>query len=228
MQRRCSSGVDIEEKTRPRLEARSSGFPPDGRAGDMADGARPRGIPLRLEVSARLPDAPLFRIRTARGSSLFARLHLDSNSIFSPVFALEIVQPPRPRLSSPASMPLRPASASLLGRLSQVALRDSSSSSNLLLPRAASSSAASALVLPPSSLIARSSPPHRCHQQQQQQQLRPYSSRPSSSPSPHNNRSQFKVLPFIILIAVGSGAYVLLVKSRTAARQQQQQQLEQQ
>ncbi|KAL2010095.1 hypothetical protein VTN00DRAFT_5902 [Thermoascus crustaceus] len=114
-------------------------------------------------------------------------------------------------------MPLRPASASLLGRLSQVALRESSSSSSNLLPLAGSSSTASALVLPRSSLIARSSPPHRG----QQQQLRPYSSKPSSSPSPHNDRSQFKVLPFIILIAIGSGSYVLLVKSRTAARQQQ-------
>lgn len=125
-------------------------------------------------------------------------------------------------------MPLRPARASLfLGRLSPVARAPSPSN---LLPQSlsvagsssSSSAANSAVVLPRSSLIARSSAPHhRC--QQQQQQLRAYStSRPS--PSPHNDRSQFKVLPFVVILAIGSGSYVLLVKSRVAARQQQQQQ----
>lgn len=40
----------------------------------------------------------------------------------------------------------------------------------------------------------------------------------SPTPSPHNSRSQFKVLPFVVILAVGSGAYVLLVKSRASAR----------
>ncbi|KAJ9297551.1 hypothetical protein DTO271G3_4326 [Paecilomyces variotii] len=69
----------------------------------------------------------------------------------------------------------------------------------------------------------RSSLPH--HQQQQLVRLHqrlnttttttsPYST--SSSPPPQNRRSEFKVVPFIVLLAVGSGAYILLVKSRTA------------
>ncbi|KAJ9200578.1 hypothetical protein DTO164E3_2897 [Paecilomyces variotii] len=68
----------------------------------------------------------------------------------------------------------------------------------------------------------RSSLPH--HHQQQQQLVRlhqrlnttttPYST--SSSPPPQNRRSEFKVVPFIVLLAVGTGAYILLVKSRTA------------
>ncbi|GLI81786.1 hypothetical protein PoHVEF18_010176 [Penicillium ochrochloron] len=40
------------------------------------------------------------------------------------------------------------------------------------------------------------------------------SSRPSSS-APHNDRSQFKILPILAIIAIGSGSYVFLVKSRT-------------
>lgn len=172
--------------------------------------------PLHL---ARFPDTTLFRIRTAPVRGSFPSTSSRPSS--SPVLFTDLPNTQNSS-SSPASMPLRPASTSLLGRLSQVALRESSSSSSNLLPRAGNSSTASALVLPRSSLIARSSPPHRG----QQRQLRPYSSKPSSSPSPHNDRSQFKVLPFIILVAIGSGSYVLLVKSRAAARQQQQ--LEQQ
>ncbi|KAJ9254019.1 hypothetical protein DTO207G8_3880 [Paecilomyces variotii] len=72
----------------------------------------------------------------------------------------------------------------------------------------------------------RSSLPHHHHQQQQQlvrlhQRLNTtttttssYST--SSSPPPQNRRSEFKVVPFIVLLAVGTGAYILLVKSRTA------------
>ncbi|KAJ9309008.1 hypothetical protein DTO217A2_1377 [Paecilomyces variotii] len=69
----------------------------------------------------------------------------------------------------------------------------------------------------------RSSLPHHHHHQQQQlvrlhQRLNttttPYST--SSSPPPQNRRSEFKVVPFIVLLAVGTGAYILLVKSRTA------------
>ncbi|KAJ9271430.1 hypothetical protein DTO212C5_2510 [Paecilomyces variotii] len=70
----------------------------------------------------------------------------------------------------------------------------------------------------------RSSLPHHHHQQQQQlvrlhQRLNttPTSSySTSSSPPPQNRRSEFKVVPFIVLLAVGTGAYILLVKSRTA------------
>ncbi|KAJ9216505.1 hypothetical protein DTO166G4_1721 [Paecilomyces variotii] len=69
----------------------------------------------------------------------------------------------------------------------------------------------------------RSSLPHHHHQQQQLVRLHqrlnttptaPYST--SSSPPPQNRRSEFKVVPFIVLLAVGTGAYILLVKSRTA------------
>ncbi|KAL1847068.1 hypothetical protein Plec18167_003074 [Paecilomyces lecythidis] len=73
------------------------------------------------------------------------------------------------------------------------------------------------------------------HHQQQQQLLRlhqhlntpptspiysPYSRfySTSSPPPPQNRRSEFKVVPFIVLLAVGTGAYILLVKSRTANR----------
>ncbi|KAJ5683115.1 hypothetical protein N7462_006280 [Penicillium macrosclerotiorum] len=41
----------------------------------------------------------------------------------------------------------------------------------------------------------------------------PGPSRPSSAP--HNDRSQFKILPILTIIAIGSGSYVFLVKSRT-------------
>ncbi|KAJ5180466.1 hypothetical protein N7492_003676 [Penicillium capsulatum] len=63
------------------------------------------------------------------------------------------------------------------------------------------------------SLLARSSGPHRLS-----------SSAPGSSPrpsanAPHTSRSQFKILPILAIIAVGSGSYILLVKSRTGARQ---------
>ncbi|PKY01291.1 hypothetical protein P168DRAFT_321703 [Aspergillus campestris IBT 28561] len=42
-------------------------------------------------------------------------------------------------------------------------------------------------------------------------------SRPSASRS-HYSRSEFKVFPFLVLFVIGSGSYVLLVKSRTGAR----------
>lgn len=60
-------------------------------------------------------------------------------------------------------------------------------------------------------------------------QLRPYSSPPSSSSSPPpsnnqnsqknnpNTRSNFKILPFLAIITLGSGSYALLVKSRVGA-----------
>lgn len=47
------------------------------------------------------------------------------------------------------------------------------------------------------------------------------SNAPKSSPpprptsAPHNDRSQFKILPILAIIAIGSGSYVFLVKSRT-------------
>lgn len=56
---------------------------------------------------------------------------------------------------------------------------------------------------------------------QQQQHHRFYSS--SSSPS----SSQFKILPFVALIAIGTGSYIFLVRSRTANRQNQIAQQEQ-
>lgn len=37
-------------------------------------------------------------------------------------------------------------------------------------------------------------------------------------PLPQNNRSQFKVLPFVLLVLGGTGLYVLLVRSRASAR----------
>ncbi|KAJ5825909.1 hypothetical protein N7474_003047 [Penicillium riverlandense] len=40
---------------------------------------------------------------------------------------------------------------------------------------------------------------------------------PPSSNSPHTNRSHFKILPILAIIGLGSGSYVLLVKSRTGA-----------
>ncbi|KAJ5491470.1 hypothetical protein N7539_003037 [Penicillium diatomitis] len=46
------------------------------------------------------------------------------------------------------------------------------------------------------------------------------SSRPS--PAPQNDRSQFKILPIVIIMAIGSGSYALLVKSRTGQAPQRQ------
>lgn len=65
----------------------------------------------------------------------------------------------------------------------------------------------------------------RPHQLRQQQSLlspycRPYSSSPPNTPSQYN-RSQFKILPFLAIIGLGSGSYVFLVKSRTGARKPQ-------
>jgi hypothetical protein len=45
----------------------------------------------------------------------------------------------------------------------------------------------------------------------------------STASSLHNSRSQFKILPFIIILAIGSGSYVLLVTSRGSARSSQRQ-----
>ncbi|EPS25947.1 hypothetical protein POX_c04322 [Penicillium oxalicum] len=42
------------------------------------------------------------------------------------------------------------------------------------------------------------------------------------SPAPQNDRSQFKVLPIVIIMAIGSGSYALLVKSRTGQAPQRQ------
>ncbi|KAE8133120.1 hypothetical protein BDV38DRAFT_287097 [Aspergillus pseudotamarii] len=54
----------------------------------------------------------------------------------------------------------------------------------------------------------------RPHHLRQEQHHRPYSS--SSSPqSSQSNRSQFKILPFLAIIGIGSGSYIFLVKSRT-------------
>ncbi|KAJ5088241.1 hypothetical protein N7456_011857 [Penicillium angulare] len=45
---------------------------------------------------------------------------------------------------------------------------------------------------------------------------RPYSTPRPPPNAPHNQqRSQFKILPIIAILALGSGSYVLLVKSRT-------------
>ncbi|KAJ5358711.1 uncharacterized protein N7496_011124 [Penicillium cataractarum] len=38
---------------------------------------------------------------------------------------------------------------------------------------------------------------------------------PRPSSAPHNDRSQFKILPILAIIGIGSGSYVFLVKSRT-------------
>ncbi|KAJ5702833.1 hypothetical protein N7488_010381 [Penicillium malachiteum] len=52
--------------------------------------------------------------------------------------------------------------------------------------------------------IARSSGPHRL-----------YSTPRPPNNAPHTQRSQFKILPIIAILALGSGSYILLVKSRT-------------
>ncbi|KAJ5936343.1 hypothetical protein N7454_004978 [Penicillium verhagenii] len=44
---------------------------------------------------------------------------------------------------------------------------------------------------------------------------RPYSTRPTPKDAPQMSRSQFKILPLIALLAISSGSYVFLVKSRT-------------
>jgi hypothetical protein len=76
---------------------------------------------------------------------------------------------------------------------------------------------------------------HHHHHQQLQHHRRPYSSSspkpdsssPSSSPSSSSssgsqyNRSQFKILPFVTIFAIGTGSYILLVKSRTGVRKPQ-------
>ncbi|CEO58648.1 hypothetical protein PMG11_03356 [Penicillium brasilianum] len=38
---------------------------------------------------------------------------------------------------------------------------------------------------------------------------------PRPSSAPQNDRSQFKILPILAIIGIGSGSYVFLVKSRT-------------
>ncbi|KAE8360838.1 hypothetical protein BDV27DRAFT_133934 [Aspergillus caelatus] len=53
----------------------------------------------------------------------------------------------------------------------------------------------------------------RPHHLRHQQHHRPYSS--SSPNSSQSNRSQFKILPFLAIIGIGSGSYIFLVKSRT-------------
>jgi hypothetical protein len=71
-------------------------------------------------------------------------------------------------------------------------------------------------------------PPHHC--QHFQGILQPplhRSYQHSTASSPHNSRSHFKILPFIIILAIGSGSYVLLVTSRASARSSQTQQEEQ-
>ncbi|KAG2412609.1 hypothetical protein HFD88_010166 [Aspergillus terreus] len=67
----------------------------------------------------------------------------------------------------------------------------------LNLPRAARSS------LRPHHHLRQQHPPHRSS---------------SSSSSSQYHRSQFKILPFIAIFALGSGSYALLVKSRTGVR----------
>jgi hypothetical protein len=59
-------------------------------------------------------------------------------------------------------------------------------------------------------LLVRSSGPHRLSSNSQPR-------RPSSAPQ--NTRNQFKVVPILILIAISSGSYALLVKSRTGQSQ---------
>ncbi|KAA8642140.1 hypothetical protein EYZ11_008960 [Aspergillus tanneri] len=66
--------------------------------------------------------------------------------------------------------------------------------------------------------------PHRLRQPLVVPNLRPYSSsppRPPSSNTSHYDRSQFKVLPIIAIIGLGTGSYVFLVKSRTGVRKPQ-------
>ncbi|KAJ6109709.1 hypothetical protein N7486_001944 [Penicillium sp. IBT 16267x] len=55
--------------------------------------------------------------------------------------------------------------------------------------------------------IAQSSGPHR-----------PYSTRPPTPKTPQTSRSNFPILPIIAILALGSGSYVLLVKSRTGQK----------
>lgn len=38
---------------------------------------------------------------------------------------------------------------------------------------------------------------------------------PRPSSAPHNDRSQFKILPILAIIGIGTGSYMLLVKART-------------
>ncbi|GES63029.1 hypothetical protein AFLA_131430 [Aspergillus terreus] len=59
--------------------------------------------------------------------------------------------------------------------------------------------------------------PHH-HLRQQHPPHRSASSSSSSSSSSQYHRSQFKILPFIAIFALGSGSYALLVKSRTGVR----------
>ncbi|KAJ5553018.1 hypothetical protein N7494_002396 [Penicillium frequentans] len=55
--------------------------------------------------------------------------------------------------------------------------------------------------------IARSSGPHRL-----------YSTRPPTPNNPQTSRSNFPVLPIIAILAIGSGSFVLLAKSRTGQK----------
>lgn len=65
--------------------------------------------------------------------------------------------------------------------------------------------------------LTRSTPSHRLNSTSN----RPNSDKPPQRPAsaPQISRSQFKILPIVILIAIGSGSYALLVKSRTGQSQ---------
>ncbi|PYH93514.1 hypothetical protein BO71DRAFT_410155, partial [Aspergillus ellipticus CBS 707.79] len=56
---------------------------------------------------------------------------------------------------------------------------------------------------------------HHLHRQPRLRLHRPYSSSPPPPPASPYSRSNFKILPFLTIIAIGTGSYVLLVKSRT-------------
>ncbi|KAJ5242454.1 uncharacterized protein N7469_000781 [Penicillium citrinum] len=62
--------------------------------------------------------------------------------------------------------------------------------------------------------LIRSSVPHRLNSSGT-----PKSSRPTSSSAPNQSRSNFPIIPLVIIFALGSGSYALLVKSRTGVNQ---------
>ncbi|OQE31411.1 hypothetical protein PENSTE_c001G00062 [Penicillium steckii] len=64
--------------------------------------------------------------------------------------------------------------------------------------------------------LIRSSVPHRLNSNSGAP--KPSSSRPTSS-APNQSRSNFPIIPLIIIFALGSGSYALLVKSRTGVNQ---------
>ncbi|KAJ5082075.1 hypothetical protein N7532_011118 [Penicillium argentinense] len=67
-------------------------------------------------------------------------------------------------------------------------------------------------ITPTSSAFARSSGPHRLNSSNQRSPPRP-------SSAPQQSRSNFPIIPIVAIVALGSGSYILLVKSRTGVNQ---------